>query len=113
MSDAPAHEPSQPEPILPEPLDLIPWRRMMAQAAALAVQDATANLRAVNTIAAASMGAAQQLLARGQSNEDALQMLSLAEKSVRLAQENFTAVSGMAQNLMGACENGPGKQSQP
>lgn len=82
--------------------DLRPFRTMIAQAAALAVQDAVANMRSINTVATAAIGAAEQMLAQGASAENAGPMLSLAEASVTAARNNFEAVSLLANKLLEA-----------
>ena len=83
--------------------DVQAWRRMIAQTAALAVQDAAANMRNVNTINTAAVGAAQQMIVQGQSGDEAKQIMAIADTATTMARANFAAVAELADRLLIAC----------
>jgi len=94
----------KPEPEAQVLDDMQAWRRMIAHTAALAVQDAGANMRNVNTITTAAVGAAQQMIVQGQSPDDAKQIMAIAESATNLARANFAAVAQLAESLLTACD---------
>lgn len=94
-----------PTALAPEPVqsasylhDFHGFRAMIAQAAAIAVQDAVANMRNVNTVATAAIGAAQQLAIGGKGVPS--QILELAEQAQAIARNNFDAISVLAARLL-------------
>ena len=90
----------KPEAAAPVLDDMQAWRRMIAHTAALAVQDAAANMRNVNTITTAAIGAAQQMIVQGQSGDESKQIMAIAENATNLARANFAAVAELADRLL-------------
>lgn len=73
---------------------------IIRQAMALAVQDATANLRETYTIANAAMGVAQEMLLSGANIDGARASLEASRKSIDDAIMRFEKVSSAASAML-------------
>ena len=73
---------------------------MIRLAAAMAVQDAAAHMRNTQSVANAAIGAAQQMLLRGEAAAGAQDALTAAQNAVAAATTNYINVSAEAINIL-------------
>jgi hypothetical protein len=74
---------------------------MIRQAAAMAVQDAVSHMRNVNIIAAAALGAAQEMILDDVNVDGAKVAIAAVQSMVAAAADNFVAVSMAAGKVIG------------
>ncbi len=73
---------------------------LVRHAAALAVQDAVTHMRNVNTIASATLGAAQEMILDNQNVDQARAAIAEAQAMVTGAAQNFVMVADAANRLL-------------
>ncbi|HEY2070340.1 MAG TPA: hypothetical protein VGG48_12360 [Rhizomicrobium sp.] len=74
--------------------------KLVRHAAAMAVQDAAAHMRNVNTIASAALGAAHEMILDNQNVDQARAAIAEAQAMVTGATQNFLMVADAANRLL-------------
>ncbi len=75
-------------------------RAMVAQACAMAIQDAVAHLRNVEIVAGAAIGIAQEWQLVGARGEDPVKIIATAQETVAAAVKNLEAVSAATSKIL-------------
>ncbi len=75
-------------------------RAMVAQACAMAIQDAVAHLRNVEIVAGAAIGIAQEWQLVGARGEDPVKIIATAQETVAAAVKNLEAVSAATGKIL-------------
>lgn len=75
-------------------------RAMVAQACAMAIQDAVVHLRNVEIVAGAAIGVAQEWQLDGTRNGDPVKIIATAQETIAAAVKNLEAVSAAATKLL-------------
>jgi len=75
-------------------------RAMVAQACAMAIQDAVAHLRNVEIVAGAAIGVAQERQLDGAWGDDPVKIIATAQETVAAAVKNLEAVSAAANRIL-------------
>ena len=75
-------------------------RAMVAQACAMAIQDAVAHLRNVEIVAGAAIGVAQEWQLAGTRADDPVRIIAAAQETVAAAVKNLEAVGAAATRIL-------------